>query len=111
MRGSVWLQDGDPRQNSKVAKAAWKTLGCEMFAIPARSPVLNPIENLFHMVRRQLKEDAPQEEIKQETYSEFCTRVKETIQSYSSDYIDRTIASMPDRVQRVVKRKGGRTKF
>jgi len=62
-RGSIWLQDGDPRQNSKVAKEAWQHMGTEMFGIPARSPDLNPIENVFHIVRRQLKEDAMEKKI------------------------------------------------
>ena len=33
-------------------------LGCRMFAIPPRSPDINPIENIFHLVRRQLQDDA-----------------------------------------------------
>ena len=105
------MQDGDPRQNSKVAKKAWEKLGCEMFAIPPRSPDLNPIENIFHMVRRQLKEDALELEIMKETYEEFCERVKKTIEAVSPDLIDKTIESMKDRITAVIRCKGGRTKY
>ena len=69
-----FLQDGDPRQTSKVAEEAWEELGCQMFSIPARSPDLNPIENIFHLVRQQLAHDALEQEIYQETYDEFCKR-------------------------------------
>jgi len=39
-----FLQDGCPRQNSRVAQKAWTWLGYEVVKIPARSPDLNPIE-------------------------------------------------------------------
>lgn len=108
---SKWLQDGDPRQNSKVARQAWEKLGCEMFGIPARSPDLNPIENIFHTVRKQLKQDAIDRQIEKETYVQFCKRVHETITSLSLDYIKTTIASMPTRIESVIKSKGNRTKY
>jgi len=86
-------------------------MGTEMFGIPARSPDLNPIENVFHIVRRQLKEDAMEKKIESETYDEFCLRVKDTIMSTNVDYIAKTIESMPERIKRVIKNKGGRTKY
>ena len=48
----------DPRQCSKVACDAMDQLGCRMFAIPRRSPDVNPIENIFHLVRKKLQHDA-----------------------------------------------------
>jgi transposase len=38
--------------------AALKKIGGKKFAIPPRSPDLNPIENIFHLVRRQLRYEA-----------------------------------------------------
>ena len=57
-RGKLFLQDGDPRRCSKVARKAMDKVGCKMFAIPPRSPNINPIENIFHLVRKQLRDDA-----------------------------------------------------
>lgn len=111
LRGSLWLQDGDPRQNSKVAKQAWRKLGCEMFSIPARSPDLNPIENMFNNIRRQLKDDALEQHIENESYGEFCQRVAKTIKNYPSAIIDKTIDSMVHRYDMVRKGKGHRTKY
>ena len=51
----IFLQDGDPRQNSKVARDSWESLNCKIFKIPPRSPDLNPIENLFHLLTALLK--------------------------------------------------------
>lgn len=111
VEGSKFLQDGDPRQNSKVAKDAFKNMGCEMFAIPARSPDLNPIENIFHLIRKQLKADALAMKIEHETYLEFSKRVAETLTKFSPAIIDKTIASMGRRIIMVIESKGTRIKY
>jgi len=95
VEGAMWLQDGDPRQNSKAARLSWERLGCKMFGIPARSADLNPIENMFNNVRKQLKQDALDQQIRRESYKQFCKRIESTITSVSVDYINKTIASMP----------------
>ena len=66
-KAQLFLQDGDPRQNSKVAHKAMESNGCRLFEIPPRSPDINPIENMFHLIRRQLTEDALQYNIIKET--------------------------------------------
>ena len=38
-------------------------------------PDFNPVENMFHLLRKKLHEDAREHEIKQETYKEFSNRV------------------------------------
>ena len=38
--------DNDPSQRSMVAKDALQEIGAELVDIPARSPDLNPIENI-----------------------------------------------------------------
>lgn len=45
--GRLFLQDGDPRQNSKAAKDALDEKNTTMFSIPPRSPDCNPIENFL----------------------------------------------------------------
>jgi len=47
MNGEKWLQDRDPRQNSKAAQKSWKELGCTMFSIPARSPISIQLKTCF----------------------------------------------------------------
>ena len=37
-KSMLFLQDGDPSQNSAVAKSAFEFVGCKLFSIPARSP-------------------------------------------------------------------------
>ena len=50
-RNKLVLQDGDPVQKSKQAYLAYDAIGCKIFSIPPRIPDLNPIENVFHLVR------------------------------------------------------------
>ena len=50
----MWLQDGDPSQNSRAARDAM--VRCQsLLKIPPRSPDLNPID-IFHIVSRKLGE-------------------------------------------------------
>lgn len=51
-RGKLFLQDGDPSQNSLKAKNAMSDIGARVFPIPPRSPDINPIENFFHLVKK-----------------------------------------------------------
>ena len=93
------MEDGDPSQNSQKARK---------FTIPARSPHLNPIENVFHNVKKQLQDDALSKRITKETYSQFFAQVKTTLLNYSSEIIDRTIISTYGRIDLVIKTKGQR---
>lgn len=110
-KGKLFLQDGDPSQNSRKAQEAIAAVGAKKFTIPARSPDLNPIENIFHNVKRQLQDDALSKRITKETYSQFCARVKATLLNYSPEIIDRTITSMDRRIDMVIKSKGQRIKY
>ena len=69
--GKLFLQDGDPSQNSRKAEEAMKVVGARKFKIPARSPDLNPIENVFHNVKQQLMDEALSCNITHETFTQF----------------------------------------
>jgi transposase len=110
-RSRLWLQDGDPSQNSAVARMAMKSVRAKLMSIPARSPDLNPIENLFHLIKRQLNNDAIVRDIKRENFQEFSARVKSTILNFDNNVIDKIIESMSNRIEMVVNRKGSRIRY
>ena len=88
----LWLQDGNPSQNSKAAREAMARCHSELLKIPPRSPDLNPIENIFHIVSKKLEKDALEKKnITRESYEQFCERVKRTISGISYHLIDKTI--------------------
>ena len=107
----LWLQDGDPSQNSAIARNAMDRVNAELLKIPARSPDLNPIENFFHLVSRRLRSDAIDQQITKETFAQFQERVIKTVYSIDPRTIDNLIASMHSRVQEVIKQKGNRLKY
>ncbi len=73
--------------------------------IPPRSPDLNPIENIFHIVKNDLGRQAICENITPESFSEFEERILNTLDNTSVDVIDRTIDSMSGRINAVIKSK------
>ena len=79
--------------------------------IPATSPDLNPIENIFHIVRKRLKEDAINLRIENENYQDFLLRVKKTIESIDTRYINDTIELFPKRLRDVIRLRSSHSKY
>ena len=59
----------------------------------------------------KLNNDAIEKQITRESIHEFFLRVKETLQSFSSEEIYKIIDSMDKRIVAVVKGHGQRTKY
>ena len=110
-KGRDFVQDGDPVQNSAVVKTALQRMRANVVSIPARSPDLNPIENVFNNVRRALSDQALNGRIVRETYDEYSERVRTTLLNFSPQVIDSTIANMHKRCDMIVKSRGYRTKY
>ena len=100
--------DNDPSQRSVAARKAIKKECCELFCIPARSPDLNPIKNMFHIAK---KSSSDKLEICKlyETWQEFKSRVVGALRGIPVDYVDNIITSMPKRINAVLQRNGYRT--
>lgn len=107
----IFVMDNDPSQTSAKAMATLMDMGYTMQKIPARSPDVNPIENVFHLVRKRLKAQVKENNVTQQTWEEFKQAVQYNIWSTSKDVIDKTISSMTKRLQKIVKTNGRRTKY
>ena len=77
----LWIQDGDPSQNSSMARSDMRRANSTLIKLPPRSPDLNCIENLFPIVRRILKKQALERGIKRESLKQFKARVTAAILS------------------------------
>ena len=64
----LWMQDGDPSQNSALAKAAVARVNSTVIKLPLRSPDLHVIENIFAIVNSQLRKQARDHKIRRETF-------------------------------------------
>ena len=110
-QSKLFVQDNCPVQNAGIVKEAFRKMNIDQLRIPARSPDLNPIENLFHRIKNKLRLDALEDEITCETFDEFSARVKRTMYKFPLTEIDKTIESMSHRVNLVIRCKGERIKY
>ena len=60
---NLFIQDGDPSQNSKLRKTEMRNCDAQLLAIPPRSPDINPIENVFHLIGQDLSRQAGEQNI------------------------------------------------
>ena len=104
------MQDGDPSQNSALAKAAIARVNSTVIKLPPRSPDLHVIENVFAIVNRQLRKQARDRKIRCETFEEFKSRVKNTFFTLPFVTVNRLIDSIPKRMDSVIRNRGVRLK-
>ena len=107
----LFIQDNDPCQNSRAARIAWERANVELVKIPPRSPDLNPVENVFKVVREDLSTQAKENQIQQETFAEFKERVRVNILGFPLLKINNLIASMDKRLKQIIERKGQRLRY
>lgn len=107
----LFLQDGDPSQNSAAARRAMARVRAQLLAIPPRSPDINAVENIFHLVSEQMKKDAIYNNLTKESFQQFQDRIIATIRAIPQRTIDNTIGSIPKRLRRIVETGGERTKY
>ena len=105
------LMDGCPRQGAIIARQAFNSIGASYMVVPPRSPDLNPIENLFNLVKRKIRQDAFEKNLTKENFEQFSERCKSILLSYSVAHIDATIESMKKRVNLVLYHRGQRIKY
>ena len=91
-KDKLFLQDGDPSQNIRKADNAMQKVGAKNFSIPARSPDVNRIENVFNYARKKLHEESLNSNITFENFEEYSARVKKAL--VPVEYINKTIESM-----------------
>lgn len=107
----LFVQDNCPILNCAKARKAVKEVGGKLFAIPKRSGDLNPIENIFNVVKKDLKRQAICLNITSESYQQFAQRVETTLYSLRREIVDNTIASMYNRLDLIIGNRGRRTKY
>ena len=95
--------------------ASLAQVDAEMLKIHARSPDINPIENIFHLVKSQLNTHAVTENITSESYKQFQTRILQVMKTFPIDMIDKTIDNVwqANTINKIIlsKTKGYRTKY
>ena len=107
----IFVMDNDPSQTSRVALDAVEDCAIQFLSIPTRSPDINPIENVFHVVRSELRKEAMEQKICKESFLQFKERVVRTMKNCKTLTIDKTISSLPNRLKVMSRNKGYRIKY
>ncbi len=101
----IFQQDLAPAHTSKSTKSWLNDHGVGVLDWSANSPDLNPIENLWGIVKRKMRNKRPK------NADELKATVKETWTSRPPQQCHKLITSMPRRIEAVIKAKGAPTKY
>ncbi len=101
----IFQQDLVPGHTAKSTKSWLNNIGVGMLDWPVNSPELNPIENLWGIVKMKMRNKRPN------NADELKATVKETWASVPPQQCHKLITSMPRRIEAVIKAKGASTKY
>ncbi len=101
----IFQQDLAPAHTAKSTKSWLNDHGVGVLDWPANSPDLNPIENLWGIVKRKMRNKRPK------NADELKATVKETWASIPPQQCHKLITSMPRWIEAVIKAKGAPTKY
>ncbi len=101
----IFQQDLAPAHTAKGTKSWFNDHGVTVLDWSANSPDLNPIENLWGIVKRKMRDTRPN------NADDLKATVKETWASIPPQQCHKLITSMPRRIEAVIKAKGVPTKY
>ena len=105
-KNAIYQDDNAPCHTSKMLKQWYRTNKITKLDWPSNSPDLNPIENLWHFMKRRIIKRTPR--TKSQLEAAIIDVWKKEI---PIEYLQRLIESMPRRIKAVIKNKGAWIKY
>ena len=103
-RRAVFQHDNDPKHTSKTTTALLKKLRVKVMDWPSISPDLNPIEHLWGILKRKVKQR------KVSNIHQLRDVIKDEWKRIPVATCEVLVNSMPKRVKAVLENNGGHTK-
>src|SRR5690349_12665854 len=105
-RGEIIFQQDNASPHTAASTLQWfKDNGIKLMKWPAQSPDLNPIEHLWDLLKRNVRELPPASNL-----DELWERAQDAWNSITPDGCKSLVDSVPRRLQEVCQAKGGYTK-
>lgn len=102
----VFQHDNAPCHAARIVQQFLGNHGVRVLDWPGNSPDLNPIENLWHYMKRRVRAKCPK------TVPQLQQAILEVwVREISPDYCEKLIRSMPSRIAAVLKNHGYPTKY
>ena len=101
----VFQHDNDPKHKSKVVSEWINEKRIKVLEWPAQSPDLNPIENMWSIMKHHLGK------INCTNKKMLLTEAEKVWQNIDRGLIEKLLSSMPKRCEEVLKNRGYWTKY
>lgn len=106
-RKFIFQQDNASIHRSVETKAWFSSKKIDVLSWPARSPDLNPIENIWGIIVRRIYANRKQ----YDNVEQLKVAVSEAWESLDKNLLKNLVESMPNRIYQVIERSGGVTKY
>ena len=103
---TTFMQDGAPCHGSKIVSEFLKKKKIKTIDWPGNSPDLNPIENVWSLLKNKVADSQPTSAQEMETAIQLVW-----IHEITPEYCRNLVESMPRRLQAVLNNRGGHTKY
>lgn len=101
------MEDGAPIHTARVSRGWREEQGFEKLEWPACSPDLNPIENVWAI----LKDAVQHRRIRPRNIGEMVAALNEEWVQIREEFLTRLYTSLPERIQAVITAGGGHTRW
>jgi transposase len=107
MYGKNWRlqQDNDPKHTSRVAKDFIATNGIRAIDWPSNSPDLNPIENMWQIVKNNVEKRMPKD------ISELTKFMVEEWEAIPDETVNNLVSSIKNRCELLLEKDGDRISY